>query len=59
MVGTKYGKKSVHRMVAETYIANPYNLSEVNHIDLDKSNNSVENLEWITGIENKRSPPRA
>ena len=42
----KYGQKRLHRVVAEAYIPNPNNLSEVNHIDEDKTNNNVDNLEW-------------
>jgi len=43
---------SIHRLVAETFIPNPAGKSEVNHIDEDKSNNNVENLEWVSHIEN-------
>lgn len=44
--------KSIHRLVAQSFIPNPLNLSEVNHIDEDKTNNNVDNLEWISHQDN-------
>lgn len=42
----------IHRLVAQAFIPNPLHLEQVNHIDGDKSNNSVSNLEWASNIEN-------
>lgn len=42
----------VHRMVAEAFISNPTNLKEVNHIDGNKANNTVANLEWVSAQQN-------
>lgn len=46
-------QKTVHRIIAETFIPNPNNLPEVDHIDNNKENNDVSNLRWITSFENK------
>ena len=42
------------RLVAKAFIPNPDNLPEVDHLNTDKQNNTVSNLEWVTGEENRR-----
>ncbi len=48
----KTKKRSIHRLMAIAFIPNPNNLPEVNHIDTIKTNNSLENFEWITRLGN-------
>lgn len=44
----------LHRLVAEAFIPNPDNLSDVDHIDGNKLNNNVENLQWLSRENNIR-----
>jgi hypothetical protein len=50
--------KAVHRMVAETFLESPLERKEVNHIDGNKRNNNVNNLEWVSHLENMQHAAR-
>lgn len=45
---------TLHRLVAQAFIENPENLPHINHIDEDKHNNDVSNLEWVTASQNNK-----
>ncbi len=47
-------KQYIHRLVAEAFIPNPFSYAVVNHIDGDKANNAVTNLEWCSQKQNIR-----
>lgn len=53
-VGYQSSRYYQHRIVAETWIPNPEGKQFINHIDGDKTNNRVDNLEWVTHEENMR-----
>jgi hypothetical protein len=50
----KQENKKIHRLVAEAFIPNPNNYPQIDHIDGNKTNNTVSNLEWVTNEENMR-----
>ena len=51
--GKRYFKMH-HRLIAEEFIANPLNKSQINHINGIKTDNRICNLEWVTPKENVR-----
>lgn len=55
-IKTKDGRRSigVHRLVATAFVPNPNNYKEVDHINFNRTDYSIENLQWITHEENVR-----
>jgi hypothetical protein len=51
-INNKVFRRLIHRLVALTFIPNPLKLTDVDHIDDDKGNNRVENLQWLSGLDN-------
>ena len=43
----------IHRLLAEAYIDNPQNKPQINHKDGNRTNNNIDNLEWVTNSENQ------
>jgi hypothetical protein len=51
-VNRRYALLYIHRLVAQAFLPNQNQKDEVNHLDGNKSNNAVNNLEWTTANEN-------
>ena len=52
--GKKYTKR-VHRLIADMFIPNPYNLPDVDHINHNTQDNRLENLRWVSKQDNQRN----
>ena len=48
----------IHRLIAYAFIPNPENLREIDHIDQNKTNNSITNLRWVSRSNNCRNRPK-
>jgi len=51
-INNKRHFKFVHQLVGQAFIPNPNNYTEINHLDLDKTRNTVDNLEWSSRTHN-------
>lgn len=51
-VGSKRRTVKQHRLLAQTFLVNPDNLPQINHINGDKHDNRLENLEWVSAQQN-------
>ena len=54
----KRHKCYIHRLISLQWIQNPENLPEVDHIDRNKLNNTIENLRWVDRFINRRNQNR-
>lgn len=46
---------NIHRLVGLTFLANPFDLPMIDHMDRDKTNNHISNLRWVSGAENQHN----
>lgn len=54
----KIYQRKIHRLVAQAFIPNPNNFAIINHIDGNKVNNNINNLEWCTYSHNEKEAYR-
>lgn len=51
-MGRDIGKICIHRIMGETFLENPYNRRNIDHIDRNKLNNNIKNLRWFSQVDN-------